>query len=278
MRHIIVVASALLIACGGAPATTTTGGTAQPVANVQATVDASVKATVAAQTSAQPTSAQPTAAPTVVPVANTPRVTQAATATPTPAPVARQLKTEEWPLVLSDPNKFKGSQVTITGQIFNNPERDASLVVFQIFTDPEKSDGNTVVASRDAGLKVDKSQYVRVAGIVRGKFDGSNAFGGKVTAPIIDASKVEILSRADVLAPAFEVIQIDRTVTQHGLEVTLEKIELAQTETRAYVRVKNTTQTKANAYDYQAVIVQDGKQLKRKTAFNSGYPEIDDTL
>jgi hypothetical protein len=230
----------------------------------------------AAQATAVPTMAQPT--PTIprpptatsVPRTNTPLPP---TATPLP-----HITAEEWQRVLTDPDAYKGRPVTIGGRVFVSPERDRQRVAFQVFTTNDGGDGNTIVNYAQSDFKIDKDQYVRVEGIVRGKLEGRNAFGAQITAPVIDASKVEVVGRAEAIAPAYETVQVGKTITQHGLAVTLVKVELSTKETRAHFKVKNGSQAKASAYDHSAVVVQDGRQIKRKLLFNSGYAEIDDTL
>lgn len=253
-----------------APAATGTVSRAGATApsSTKPVAQATTGGTTVAPAAPQPTTPPPTATrvpPTATPVPPT--------NTPVPA-----LGADEWPQVLADADKFKGRAVVITGRIFLTPERDRQLVAFQMYTDPEESHGNTLVGSRDTNLKVEKDQYVRVTGVVRGKQQGTNLFGGRLVLPVIDAEKVEIISRAEAVAPAYETLQVGKTVTQHGLTVTLVKVELSTKETRAFFKVKNGAQAKASAYDYGAVIVQDGKQVKRKRLFNSGYPEIDDSL
>ncbi|MCC6625808.1 MAG: hypothetical protein IT340_00275 [Chloroflexi bacterium] len=240
----------------GAAAAPATGSTAQP-------------ATAATAAPATGSTARPaTAAP--APTATRP-------AAPTATAVA-SIAADTWPEVLRNPDGFKGRAVTIAGRVFTLPTKDGDRVRFQIYTTDGGREGNTVVLAPalDAAIKPDA--YVRVGGVVQGRFSGANAFGGTISAPVIDAKAVERVSRGEAVAPAYESIVLDQTLTQHGLAVTLLKVELAQDETRVHVRVKNGSGQKASAYDYSAVIVQDGKQLKRKTVFNSGEPEVDDTL
>lgn len=235
----------------------------------------------AAAAPATGSTAQPARAATAAPTARPFTATPGPAATRPPAPTATavvSITADVWPEVLRNPAGFKGRAVTIASRVFTPPTKDGDRVRFQIYTTDGGREGNTVVLAPalDAAIKPDA--YVRVQGIVQGRFSGTNAFGGTISAPVVEAKAVERVSRGDAIAPAYETIALDQTLTQHGLAVTLLKVELAQDETRVHVRVKNGSGQKASAYDYSAVIVQDGKQLKRKTVFNSGEAEVDDTL
>jgi hypothetical protein len=81
--------------------------------------------------------------------------------------------------------------------------------------------------------------YVRVRGEVLGSLQGEKAFGGSITAPTVQASKVTIVSAGQAIDPATEVREINRTVGGQRFDVILEKIEFGKESTRAYVTLAN---------------------------------------
>lgn len=84
----------------------------------------------------------------------------------------------DWDEVLSDPGSYAGSRADITGQVFVRPETDGDRLAFQINTDPQNYDGNTVVLWADAsGFELAEDDFVRVQGVVGDEFEGENAFG-----------------------------------------------------------------------------------------------------
>ena len=99
----------------------------------------------------------------------------------------------------ASPKKFVGRRVELTGRIFSTPEESEGSVAFQMFTDPQKGDGNTVVLYMGENLDLKSDDYVKISGKVVGEFEGTNAFGGTITAPQILAETVELSSYADII-------------------------------------------------------------------------------
>lgn len=52
------------------------------------------------------------------------------------------------------------------------------------------------------------------------------------------------------------------------------KVEFADNETRVYVTIINNGAGRLSLYDYDAVIIQDGKQFNTETNYEAGYPDI----
>lgn len=175
----------------------------------------------------------------------------------------------------TDPDKFKGRTVTLTGKVFSDPEQDENGVYFQIFSDPKNSTGNTIVGYHDKSLEVESDDYVRITGTIEGKFSGTNAFGGSILAAKVSATKVEKISYMDAVSPALKTLTSENTtMTQHGYTVSVTKIEFAETETRFYVTVKNEGKDKFNLYSFNAKIVQDGKQYEEQANYSADYPDV----
>ena len=128
----------------------------------------------------------------------------------------------------------------ITGQLLERPEESGGELAFQMFVDVENSDWNTIVYTDQTDLDLNMDDYVRVRGEVLGSLKGKNAFGGSITAPTVQASKVSTVSAGQAIDPATEVRVINRTVGGQGFDVTLQKIEFGK-ESRACSRSGFTT-------------------------------------
>jgi hypothetical protein len=217
---------------------------------------------------AEPTTAGATAAAIATATAEPP--------TPTPS---ISFTNENWGLALSNADEYKGAKCVLTGKVFNLVPA-AEGIAFQMWTNPDNSEGNTLVVSADSNLlgTVQKDKYVRVSGFVESSYTYDNVAGGKVTAPKVLAATVDVIGRAEAVAPALKAVQVNVPVTQYGLTITLEKVEMAAGETRAYVKAVNASTGKASLYDFDAVLVQGTKQIKQKMLFGSDYPEIDNEL
>jgi hypothetical protein len=161
----------------------------------------------------------------------------------------------------SNPRAHKGANVDITGQLLERPEESGNELAFQMFVDVEISDWNTVVYTDQTDLDLNMDDYVRVRGEVLGSLQGENAFGGSITAPTVQASKVSTVSAGQAIDPATEVRVINRTVGGQGFDVTLQKIEFGKESTRVYVTLANNTNYGASFYTFDAQIVQGSTQV-----------------
>lgn len=189
-----------------------------------------------------------------------------------PAPVnaegsGKAFTGENYSELISDPNAHQGAKVDVTGQIFTTPEIVEGDTAFQMFVDPENSEMNTAVLATGNNLGLETDDYVRVVGTVTGSMEGQNAFGGKVSAVAVDASKVEPVSARQAVDPAQKTVGVGRTLTDQGFSVTLEKVEFGKT-TRVYVSVSNGTGAGASFYDYDTRILQGSRQFDQETTYD----------
>jgi hypothetical protein len=168
---------------------------------------------------------------------------------------------ENYAVLYSDPRAHKGASVDITGQLLERPEESGGELAFQMFVDVENSDWNTIVYTDQTDLDLNMDDYVRVRGEVLGSLKGENAFGGNITAPTVQASKISAVSAGQAIDPATEVRVINRTVGGQGFDVTLQKIEFGKESTRAYVTLANNTNYGASFYTFDAQIVQGSTQV-----------------
>jgi hypothetical protein len=103
---------------------------------------------------------------------------------------------ENWGQAVANPAKFKGSSVDITGQVIN-VEEDATRYGVQIWTDPLRGEGNTVVVFPKQGFPtVHKSDSIEVQGTLDNVFNGKNDSGQTLTLPHVTATAVKIVKAA----------------------------------------------------------------------------------
>lgn len=175
----------------------------------------------------------------------------------------------------SNPKQFKDYEVELTGIVFNEPEADEDGVYFQMFADPINSEKNTLVGLVDTDLKVKTDDYVKLTGIVKDEFEGENAFGGVVKAPVIEATKFEVVDYVTAVAPANRTIEIKEEINQHGYHMELQKVELADEETRVYLKISNQSDATIDFYSFNAKLIAGNKQLEEDMPYlETGLPEI----
>lgn len=204
----------------------------------------------------------------------------------TPSPVdakatfdeAEVLTDSEIAAMYTDPDAFSRKSVILTGKVFSDPEQGSDYIAFQMFQDIENYDRNTVITYPATDITVSSGDYVRVKGVVDGKFDGTNAFGGSITCVRVSAVEVEVLDYMEALSPTLSSAEIDQSEDQYGYTVTVQKVEFAENETRLYLKVDNNGSTKFSLYSFNAKIVQDGKQYEEQRNYDADYPEIQSDL
>ncbi len=216
------------------------------------------------------------AAPTETPK----RIQQPPTSLPTKIPTALptnesaiRFTNDNWGLALSDAGQYANAPVILTGKIFLNPEIGNGMVAFQMYTIKGATDGNTIVIVNGSS-NVKTGDYVRVAGKIYDQFEGQNAFGATLRVPRILATKVDLISREDAIAPALKQYTINQPISQYGLVITLVRVDIAKEETRFYVKVQNQSKYKASVYTFDADLQQGTKQYKAKSLYDSGYPDL----
>jgi hypothetical protein len=187
-----------------------------------------------------------------------------------------KLAAGDYDKLYSDPKKYKGYEVEMTGKVFREPEKDDNGIYFQMWSDPEKSEKNTMVAIKNPSLQIKTDDYVKVKGIVKDEFKGENSFGGKVTAPAIAADSVEKVDYITAVAPTLKEIQVNKEINQNNLVITLEKVELAKNQTRVYMKVKNGTNVNASFYSNSVKLIVGSNQLESVYADpeNTGLKDI----
>ena len=184
------------------------------------------------------------------------------------------LTEKEFKQMYSNPDKFKGERVDFHAQIFLQPERDEKGTYLQAYLDPDNSQNNIIVAINDPDLEVNKGDIIRVLGTVKGNYEGQNAFGAEISAPVIEAETIEKTDYKTAFAPAVKTVEVNKTQNHNGYIVKLNKLELAKQETRLYLTITNQTDNKITFYEFNTNLIQGNEQFDTKNNFAADYPEL----
>lgn len=179
--------------------------------------------------------------------------------------------------IYSDADLYKGKFVKIIARVFD-VEKDEENIYLQAFQDVENSDRNTLVMYSDAELNVLEDDYVEIDGEILGKSEGENAFGGIVSAPMINAKSVKKLSYIDAVVPTIKEIEIGEMQESNGYKMTLEKVEFAEKQTRFYLKFKNEGNAQFSLNCYSSKVKQGDKQFEVETDYNADYEELKDEV
>lgn len=191
------------------------------------------------------------------------------------AKAAKYLTDEEISYLYSDPDKYKGKHVNLSGEVFVEPEKDSDGVYVQMYQDPTNNDKNTIIKC-DPDIDVKSGDYIIVDGTIKGRLKGKNLMGVSLEAPFIIASSVKISSYQEVVVPTKKSIDINQKKKQYGYEIVLEKVEFAESETRLYVTINNNGSSKFTAWNPK--IIQGKKQYEEQANYEAEYPEIQSDL
>ncbi|AIF44520.1 hypothetical protein X953_16265 [Virgibacillus sp. SK37] len=189
-----------------------------------------------------------------------------------------KLKEEDYEKLYSDPDKYKGYEIELTGKVFTKPEKDESGTYIQMWADPENAEKNTLVAIKDSNIKIATDDYVKITGTIEKAYEGENAFGGTVSAPVVNANSAEVVDFITATSPTLKEIEVKESVDQHGLAIELQKIELADNQTRVYVKVKNDSQENASFYSFNSKLIVGNKQLEEEMLFEADLPQVQSEL
>ena len=171
---------------------------------------------------------------------------------------------------LSDGDSYKGKYINVAGKVFSI-YKDGDTVAMQAWYDVESGEQQFIVyADKEMAGNVKEDDFIKVDGKISGTFTGENYFGGEITAMTIEAESIEIGGYDDIYAPAESTKEVGETKEQHGVSVTLDRIEYAKGEARVYVSVKNESGYQASIYTYDAKAIQEGKQFEHEDNYEAG--------
>ena len=184
--------------------------------------------------------------------------------------------------VFSNPDKFEGKYIKLTGQIFYGPEKEDNISAYQAWYD-------TVTSSKDfifgieGGDTFSFEDYVIVDGEIQGGYTGENLMGGEVTCPVINAISVKKITYIEAVVPTIkEITPENAVVEQNGISMKVDKIEFAEKETRVYITESSSAADKFSMYSYDIKIIQNGQQIEQDTnsmsPYEGNYPKLSDDI
>ena len=166
--------------------------------------------------------------------------------------------------VYTNPNDFKGKYIKVSGQVFSDVEKQGDEYGFQMLEDVKNNTHNTVVLSTN---EVHVDDFIEVDGRIDGVYSGSNMLGGDVKCLQISNATCKVIPAQDAVAPAISVKEFNDEQEQHGIKLVLEKIEFADSETRAFIKVVNNSDAKFDFFPYESKAIQNSKQINESSNY-----------
>src|SRR5690606_35554502 len=87
------------------------------------------------------------------------------------------------------------------------------------------------------------------------------------------AENIKKSNYIEAVSPPIQTVEVNEKIDQSGFVVQVNKLEIAENETRLYVTITNESNTNINVYTYSAKLIQNGKQLEYEPNFDADYPE-----
>ena len=195
---------------------------------------------------------------------------------PTVAPSVR-FTNENWHLVLAEAKgrqkAYVGSPVSVAGKVVQVISRSTDQTRLTIETDIYEQ---VTVIVLPRAVEVTEGDWVRISGHVRQYWSTKSLIKG-FNVPVVLATDLSTASRSDAHPSIVNVEPLD-TVEQHALWITLQKVEIADRETRVFVEVYNGNLHTARLSTINAVLIQGDREIVRKRLWTETIKEPDTML
>lgn len=178
--------------------------------------------------------------------------------------------------VATKPNDYKGDYIKFGGYVFSVNETDDKYAL-QIFIDEDHNNSVILEVSKSiiANQKISEGDYIKADAKIDGTHKGETIVGVKSSWAYLIADGVEKSTYQDTIGKANTTWEFsDKVIEQHGISVSVTKVEFSDIETRVYVTVVNNSSSTFNLQDYSAKLTQNGSQYETTYNYNADYPEI----
>lgn len=185
---------------------------------------------------------------------------------------------EEFKQIYTNTKDYKGRRVEFYGKVFTEPERNENGTYLQVFILENGYDGNTIVSIGDPNFEVSADDIVRVTGVIGDEFEGENLLGVVMTIPTVLATKVEKVDYVTAFAPSMKTVELNQELNQNGYKMTLERVEFAESETRAYLKIENESSATIQFYPFNSMAQQGNKQYDQEDHWEAQHEQISDDI
>jgi hypothetical protein len=183
---------------------------------------------------------------------------------------------DNWADLAADPDSFKGARVDIVGAVLGEPVKDGKSTYWQMWPHPTNVEWFAVVAFEGVSFTIADGEYVHVVGTAQGRTEGEIPLLATIDAVTVRAETAEVVDRSALTPPALRTVKVAKSVEQHDLVVTVDKVEFAANETRVYVTVDNRSDATASFYDYKVKAAQG--QIQYEAEYFTYYPQVQSQL
>ena len=178
------------------------------------------------------------------------------------------LTENEVSLIYGSPENYKKKYVKLTAEVMS-VKYDKKSQTLTAITDIEKYTNDVIVYFEDKSVSIKQGDYISIDGYIKGADE-------QTSKPYIIGKEVKVISYMDAVAPTTKEVQVDKTVTQNDVTITIKKVEFSDVETRIYLKVTNNSNSEFNVYSYSSLLTQAGKQYE--TTYSKNEVDISSTV
>ena len=187
---------------------------------------------------------------------------------------AKLVPENELDQIYSKPKNYTHRRVVIKGQAYNTTKTDKGIK-FNLYSEQYSLEKISTIYYDKKDLEIKDEDYVIADGIVLGEEDVIDLNLSYVNIKATNIIKTNYIA---TFAPTIKTIRVNKTINQKGYKVTLQKVELAKNQTRAYIKVKNKGKGEFSLYTPFAKIKQGKKKYYIDGDYILDYPKFLDTI
>ena len=176
--------------------------------------------------------------------------------------------------VYTNAKKYLGYHINIKGEVFQVIGDNGNVKGVQIWLDPDTCEQNLMIYY-NTDIKLKQGDYIICTGYIDSISKYDNAYGAKLSVPLVYSSDLRKATYIEVMAPTTATITPENLKQEkYGYSILIDKVEFSEKETRVYVTATNSGKSEFYVDADSAVIVQNGKQYEAETNFEANYEEI----
>jgi hypothetical protein len=177
-------------------------------------------------------------------------------------------------ILLSDPKKFINYKATITGQVYDISHFDNGMN-FKIFnlasSSPDNSRASVSLEMPNANIdrttasSIQVEDCIIIQGLVRNVISEKNSLGQSIQVPLVEGSSIGKIDCIDSALPVYSTVEMSDSASQHGLSLTVQKIQFAGDHVRIKLVAENSGSASMFIRDRESLAVQDDRSYPSKT-------------
>lgn len=187
---------------------------------------------------------------------------------------AKLVPEDEVDNIYTSPEKYKYKRVVLKGQVYNVTKTQKGIR-FDLCSEQLSLEKVSTIYYDDKDTDINDEDNVIVDGVILDKDDVVDI---NLTYVSVKATNVTKSNYIDVFSPTIKTYEVNKTISQHGYKVTLKKVELADNQTRAYIKVKNKGKADFCLYTPFAKIKQGKKKYYIDGDYILDYPNFLDVI